>query len=110
RREKAILDSLAQAVGVDRVAEVFVAVARFLAQWRGRHAELHGGREVIEYRTPVAVVAAGASMAFVDDDQIEEVRPVLAEYVFVGGGQRLIDAEVHVPALAHLATSDLVAG
>ena len=110
RREKAILDALAQAVGVDRVAEVIVAVAGFLAQRRGRHAELHGGREVIEYRAPVAVVAAGAAMAFVDDDQIEEVRPVLAEHVFVGGGQRLIDAEVHVPALAHVAPGDLVAG
>src|SRR5690606_16277591 len=92
-----------------RVAEVFVGVARLLAQRRGRHAELHGGREVIEYRAPVAVVAAGAAMAFVDDDQVEEVRPVLAEHVFVGGGQGLIDAEVHVPALANVAAGDLVA-
>jgi hypothetical protein len=74
RREKAVLDALAQAVGVDRVAEVLVAVARLLAQRRGRHAELHGGREVVEYGAPVAVVAAGATVAFVDDDQIEEVR------------------------------------
>ena len=31
RGQKAILDALAQAVGVDRVAKVFVAVAGFLA-------------------------------------------------------------------------------
>ena len=49
-------------------------------------------------------------MAFVDDDQIEEVRAVLAEYVFAGRAQGLVDAEVHIPALADVAPGDLVAG
>ena len=49
-------------------------------------------------------------MAFVDDDEVEEVWPVLTEHVGVGRGQRLINAEIHVPALAGVTAADLVAG
>ena len=110
RCQKAILDALAQAVGVDRVAEVIVAVAGFLAQWSSRHTELHSRLEVVEHGTPGTLVTAGAPVAFVDDDEIEEVRAVLTEDVFTGGGQGLVDAEVHVTALAHVAACDLVPG
>ncbi|MNG14772.1 hypothetical protein D3C84_985520 [compost metagenome] len=48
-------------------------------------------------------------MTFIDDDEIEEIGPVLTEHVFVGSAQRLVDAEVHIPALANITTSNLVA-
>src|SRR5438477_1207717 len=47
-REKAVFDSLPQAVLVSRIAEVKVRVAGFIAQRRGCHAELVGGLEVFE--------------------------------------------------------------
>ena len=108
--KKAVLYALTQAVGIDGVAEVFVAVARFFAQRGGRHAELHGGREIVEHRAPRAFIAAGAAMALVDDDEVEKIRAVLAEHVGGGGRKRLIDAEIHVPALAGVAATDLVPG
>ena len=110
RRQESVLDALAQAVGIDRIAEVLVAVAGFLPQRGGGHAELHGRLEVVEHGAPTALVTTGAAMAFVDDDQIEEVRAVLAEYVFAGRAQGLVDAKVHVPALADVAAGNLVAG
>src|SRR5438552_15906607 len=51
--EKAVFDSLPQAVLVNRVPEVKVRVARFIAQRRGCHAELVGRLEVFENLAPV---------------------------------------------------------
>ena len=51
-REKAVVDALAQAVFVDRVAEIDVGVAVVLAQRRRRHAELVGGLEILEDLAP----------------------------------------------------------
>ena len=39
-----------------------------------------------------------------------KIRAVLAEHIGTGGGQGLIDAEVHIPALAGVAACDLVPG
>ena len=99
--EEAVVDALAQAVGVDRIAEVEVGVAVFVAQRRGRHAELIGGLEVFEDFAPVAVVPGAAAMAFVDDDEVEEVRGEFfvkagAAFVF---GDGLVDGEIHFAAL-----------
>ena len=51
-------------------------------------------------------------MAFVDDDQVEEVGGVLAIQAGAGLvlGNRLVDREVHVPALDDFAALDLVPG
>ena len=111
-REESVLDALAQTVGVDRVAEVAVGVAVVLAQRRRRHAELIGRLEVFKDLAPVALVAGAAAMALVDDDQVEEVGRVLrctgrARLVL---GDGLVDGEVHLAALVHLAVLDLPAG
>src|SRR5207248_4026172 len=53
RREKAVFDSLPQAVLVNWIAEVKVGVASFIAQRCGCHAELVGGLEVFENFAPV---------------------------------------------------------
>ena len=73
RRQKAVVDSLAQAVGVDRLAEV-VDVGYVLGLLRRRgHADLRGRREIVENPAPVAVLLRGSPVALVDDDEIEEI-------------------------------------
>src|SRR5947207_1883159 len=52
-REKAVFDSLPQAVLVNWIAEVKVRVASFIAQRCGCHAKLVGGLEVFENLAPV---------------------------------------------------------
>ena len=110
--EEAVVDALAQAVGVDRVAEVVVGVAVVLAQRRRGHADLEGGLEVFEDLAPVALVAGAAAVALVDDDQVEEVGRVLAVEARAALvlGDRLVDGEVHLAALDGLAACDLPAG
>ncbi len=49
-------------------------------------------------------------MAFIDHDEIEKITPILPKSLFVGGSERLIDAEVHVAALTRVASGNLVAG
>ncbi len=73
RCEKAVVDALAQAVRVERVAEIAVRVAVVVAEWRSRHADLERGGEVIENFTPIAVVACAAPVTLVHDDQVEEI-------------------------------------
>ena len=109
--QKAVVDALRQAVGVDGIAEVVVGVAVVLAQGRGRHPELVGRLEVFEDLAPVAIVAGAAPVALVHDDQVEEVRGVLpvepGPALVLGEG--LVDGEVHLAALDGFAL-DLVAG
>ena len=108
-REEAVVDALPQAVGVDRVAEVEVGVAVVVAQRRRGHAELVGRLEVFEDLAPVALVARAAAVALVHDDEVEEVGRVLAEQAGAALvlGDRLVDGEVHLPALDDLAVSIL---
>jgi hypothetical protein len=47
RREEAVIDSLPQAVFVNRIAEVAIGVARLGAEWGGGHAELGSWLEVL---------------------------------------------------------------
>ena len=109
--QEAVLDALAQAVGVDRVAEVAVGVAIIVAQRRRGHAELIGRLEVFEDLAPVALVAGAAAVALVHDDQVEEVGRVLAvetrPALVLGDG--LVDREIHLAAFVGLAVLDLPA-
>ena len=79
RREEAVVDALLQRVGVDRLAEVVDVrdVLRLLR--RRRHADLRGGREVLEDLAPGGILGRAAAVALVDDDQVEEVRRELPE-------------------------------
>src|SRR5438552_2902257 len=51
---------------------IVTVVAVFVAQRRGRHAELEGGLEVFEYLAPIGIFLGAATMAFVHDDEVEE--------------------------------------
>ncbi len=111
-RKKAVFNSLPQTVLVNRIAEVKVRVASFIAQRCGCHAELVGGLEVFEDLAPIRIFAGAAAVTFIDDDQIEEVRRVL----FIQAGstfilcQRLIDREINLAALNSVSVFDLRAG
>ena len=62
---------------VDRPPEVAVGIGVDVALGRGGHAELVRGLEVFEDLTPRAFVLRAAPVAFVDDDEVEEVGRVL---------------------------------
>ena len=109
RRQEAVVDAVLERIDVDRLAEILVGVHVVLALGRGGQAELHGGGEVVEDAAPVAFVVGAAAMALVDDDEVEEVRRILAE---IGRGlavlrrpahEGLEDGEEQAAVLGHLA-------
>src|SRR5919112_2690538 len=109
RCQETVLDALLQAVLIDGVSEVAVGSLVVGAQGGGCHAELVGGLEVLQDLTPVALVPGAPPVAFVYDDQIEEVRrelPVESRTPLVLR-DGLVDGEVHLPTLADLAVLDL---
>jgi len=71
----------------------------------------NAGFEVIEDHAPRAVVAGAAAMAFVHDDEVEEVRRVCSKEsgTTLVIGESLVDREIHLAALHDLARFDLVA-
>ena len=112
RGQEAVVDALLEAVGVERVAEVEVRVAVFVAQRGGGHAELVGGLKPFKDFTPVGIFFRAAAMALVHDDEVKEVsreflvqpRPAL---VF---RDRLVGGEIKFAAEDRLATFDFVPG
>ena len=93
RCEVAVLDALAKAVGVDRFTEIF-DVGNFARLFRrSGEADLRRGREVGEDFTPGGIFVGAATVAFVNDDEIEEVRRKLLVNVslFVGARHGLIE-------------------
>src|SRR5438309_723053 len=99
-REESILDSLAQAVGIDRIAEIEISIAIIFTQRGSGHSQLKSRLEIGENLAPVAQIARAAPVAFVHDNQIKEVWP---EFFIKAGtafilGQGLIGGKVHFPA------------
>ena len=79
RCEKAIVDPFLQRVDEHRLTEVAIGVHVVFAFWCGSQTELHGGREILQNASPVTFVVCAATMALVNDDEVEEVRRVVAE-------------------------------
>ena len=75
----AVVDAVLQRVGVNGLAEIAVGVGVDGALGRGGQTELHGRGEVLQDAAPVGFVVGAAAVALVDDDEIEEVRRVVAE-------------------------------
>jgi hypothetical protein len=115
RRQEAVVDPLPERVHVHRLAEVRVRVHVVSSPGRGGEAQLHGGGEVLQDAAPRALVVGAAAVALVHDDEVEELRWVLAE---VGRGlavlerpahEGLEDGEEQAPVLGHPALpADLV--
>jgi len=111
RCQESVLDALFQAVGVERVAEVRISVLVVLPQWRGRHAQLEGRLEVFQDLAPVALVPRAAAVAFVHDDEVEEVPwelPVEPRPVLISR-DCLVCGEVHLATLLRLTAFNLPA-
>ena len=100
-RQVAIADAFLQRVRINGLAEVGVGVYVDVTLRRGGQAQLHRRLEVLEDAAPAALVARAAAMAFVDDDEVEEVRLVAFEgelrffRLGITGHEGLEDREEH---------------
>ena len=104
RSEVAVLDALPQAVCVDRTPEV-LDVRDILGLFRrGCQADLGRGAEVVEDLSPSRILGRAATMAFVDDDEVEEIRRELLVDIplFLDAGYRLVQRQVDLVALVDL--------
>ena len=79
RREIPVVDPFLQRVDIDRIAEIGVGVRVVLTLGGGGQAELHGRGEIFHDAAPVAFVIGAAPVALVNDDEVEEVRRILAK-------------------------------
>src|SRR5216683_959793 len=113
-REEAVVDAIFERVDVNGVAKVGVGVHVVFALGRGSESELHSGCEIFQDAAPIALVVGTAAMAFVNDDEIEEVRRVLAEIgrglvgsaILLNGILYGADREIGVPGAAHKGLED----
>ena len=108
-REKAILDALPEAVGVDRLAKVGGAGDVLSLLGGGGEAELDAAGEVFEDFAPLGILGGAAPVTFVDDDQVEEIRGDVSEdlVVFVRAGDSLIEAQIDLVRRIDGALADL---
>ena len=94
--EKAVADALLQRVGVNRIAEIVDVrdVARLLRR-RGQ-ADLRRAAEILEDLSPGRILGGAASMALVDNDQVEEARREFPEKLLalLRPCDRLVEAEI----------------
>jgi hypothetical protein len=109
RREKTILDALAERISVYRIAEVAIGIAVISAQRRCGHAQLKRRLEVTQDLAPVALILGAAAMALIDDDQVEEI---LGVFLVKSGaplvlGDGLVNREIHLAPLVDFAVLNL---
>ena len=79
RSQEAVVDAFLERIGIHRLAEIGVGVGIGLALGGGRQAQLHRRRKVFQNIAPGAFIVGAAPVAFVDDDEIEKIRWVLAK-------------------------------
>ena len=105
RREEAVVDALLQRVDVDRLAEISVGIHVHITLGRGGKAQLHRRAEVFQDGPPCAFVVRATAVAFVDDDEVEEIGRVLPEIRRVARPRHegLEDGEEHAAVGGHLA-------
>lgn len=109
--EESVGETLAEAVLENRVSKVAVGRLVVTTQRSGGHADLHGGREMFQNLPPVAFLPRAATMALVNDNEIEEVGLVFlikSRPVFVLG-DGLVGGEIHLPTFNGFTVLDLVA-
>jgi len=95
-RQKAVADPLLQRIGEHRLAEIFRVGDVFRLLRRGGQADLRRAGKMVEDFTPGGVLGGAAAMAFVDDNQVEEVLRELLEQLLAlfRPGDRLVEAEI----------------
>jgi hypothetical protein len=78
-QEEAIIDPVLERVHIERLPKIGVGVCVLLPLWCGGQAQLNCWGEVFEDVAPRTLIVRAAAMAFVNDDQVEEVGRVLTE-------------------------------
>src|SRR3990167_4442718 len=103
--KETIVDAVFERIDEHRLAEVGIGVGVVLSLRRSSQTQLHGGGEVFEDTAPVAFIICTASVALVDDDEVEEVRRVLAKVrgIALTTHKGLEDREENAAVLRHLA-------
>ena len=66
--QEAIVDALAKAVLVDRIAKIPLGDGVVVSPWCGGHPDLMGWLEVLQNLTPPAVVVSAAAVTLIHDD------------------------------------------
>ena len=82
RRQKTVVDALAQRIHIHRLTEIGIGVDVVAAFGRRGQAQLHRRCKVFKDAAPTAFVIGAATVTLVDDDEIEKVRGILAEIPF----------------------------
>ena len=97
RGEETVFNPLLEAVGINRLAKIGEVGNVFGFLGRGGHAEMDGAGEVIEDFTPCRIFGGAATMALVDNDQVEKIGRDISEYfIFFGwAGDGLIERQVN---------------
>ncbi len=110
--EKTILDPLPQTVLIDRIAEVSICIPVVLSERRRGHSELIRRLKIFKDLPPVALIAGASPVTLIDDDEVKESRVILAvkSRAALILGDRLVDGEVHLPALVGFPVFDLPPG
>ena len=103
-----VFDALAQGISIEGVAKIIDIgnIAGFLRG--GGHTDLGGGFEVFQHIAPGGIGGGTATVALINDDEIEEIRGELLVDVplFLGAGDGLIERQVDLVGLVHLAVDD----
>ena len=106
-RQEPVLDAFLQGVGVNRLPEIGVGIDVVFPFRSGGQTELHGGGKVVEDAAPCAFVVGTPAMAFVDYDEIEEIRRIIAvvfrrvAVLVLAGHEGLEDGEEHAAIFRH---------
>ena len=96
RRQEAVADAFLQRVAVNGFAEVVDIGNVFGLLRRGGEADLGGRGEIIQDLPPGGILRRAAAVAFVDHDEVEEIRRKLAVELlaFLRAGDGLIERKV----------------
>src|ERR1039458_7796514 len=100
RCKKSVVNALPEAVSVNGILEISVGVPVVLPERRRGHPDLVGVLEVFQDLAPVALIAGAAPMAFVHEDEVEEIPRVfpIEPWPIGVAGQPLVDGKVHLAA------------
>ena len=117
RGQVTIVDPLFEGVAINWLAKVGIGIDVIFTLWGCGQPQLHGGFEVVEDIPPVALVVGTATVALINDDEVEEIGGVVTKYrgwfaLGIGASHKgLEDGEEDIAILGGTAfLSDLIGG
>src|SRR5680860_487520 len=79
RRQETVVNPFLERIDIDRLAEIVVGVHVVFALGRSSETELYCWGKVLQNAAPIAFIVGSATMTLVYDDEVEEIRRILAE-------------------------------